>query len=201
MSRPRGPVPSRTADVQLRTFPSDDRSFRAFVRSALLTRKSATAAEVQARVRERYPVAVIRVQDELARRGDTLVWYAFRYGSVVDALAAPTVDWHAPGIAEAVIDDDRRFVSVGDELVAIIELPREAIIGRALEDFTNPDDPTIRDDIAAMWAEFVKTRVAESSIRYNRLDGTPRQLAFRIVADDPEPGRHRLKVRELAGAG
>ena len=201
MSRPRGPAPARTADVQLRTFPSDDRTFRAFVRAALTSTKSATSGQVQARVRERYPVAVVRVQDELARRGDTLVWYAFRYGSVVDALTAPPVDWLAPGIAEGVIDDDRRFVSVNDELAAIVELPREAIIGRALEDFANPDDPTIRDDIAAMWAEFVVTRLAESSIRFNRLDGTPRQLAFRIVADDPEPGRHRLKVRELRGPG
>jgi PAS domain-containing protein len=167
----------------------------------LLARKSATSGHVQARVRERYPLAVIRVQDELARRGDTIVWYAIRYGSVVDSLSAPTVDWTAPGIAEGVLEDDRRFVSVNDELAAIVELPREAIIGRALEDFTNPDDPTIRDDIAAMWAEFVVTRVAESSIRFNRLDGTHRQLAFRIVADDPEPGRHRLKVRVLRGSG
>ena len=202
MSRPRGSTPSRTADVQLRAFPSDDRSFRAFVRAALLRTTAATPSEVQARVRERYPVAVIRIQDELARRGDALVWYAFRYGSVIDAPVVAPVPWDEAGTAEAVIDDDRRFVSVNDELVAIVELPRDSILGRPLEDFTNPDDPTIRDDMAAMWAEFVETRVAESSIRFNRLDGTPRELAFRLVADEPEPGRHRLRVRVLPpGAG
>jgi PAS domain-containing protein len=197
MSRPRGPTPARSAAVQLRTFPSTDPTFRTFARAALLRTMSVTPGQFQTRVRERYPAAVIRVQDELARRGDMLVWYAFRYGSVVEAPATPVVDWDQPGLAEAVIDDGRRFISVNDELVAIVELPREAIIGRPLEDFTNPEDPTIRDDMAAMWAEFVETRLAESSIRFNRLDGTPRQLAFRIVADDPEPGRHRLRVREL----
>ena len=197
MSRPRGPAPSRTAGIQLRTFPSSDRTFRTFARAALLRTTSVTPGQFQTRVRERYPVAVVRVQDELARRGDALVWYAFRYGSVVDAPLGLGIDWDEAGLAEAVIDDHRRFVSVNDELLAIVELPRAAVLGRALDDFTNPEDPSISDDMAAMWAEFVGTRVAESSIRFNRLDGTPRELAFRIVGDDPVPGHHRLRVREL----
>jgi hypothetical protein len=51
--------------------------------------------------------------------------------------------------------------------------------------------------MAVLWGQFVETRWLESSIRFNRKDGRRRQFAFRIVADDPEPGRHRLRVVEL----
>jgi len=70
--------------------------------------------------------------------------------------------------------------------------------GRAVEEFTNPEDPSIREDLAALWRQFVETRWVESSIRFNRLDGRRRQFAYRIVADDPEPGLHRLRVVEIA---
>ena len=54
-----------------------------------------------------------------------------------------------------------------------------------------------REDIAVLWQQFVDTRWAESTIRFNRRDGRRRQFAYRIVADDPEPGRHRLRVAEI----
>ncbi len=186
-------------DIQLHTFPSDDRAFRAFAVSALEAVRPPATAVLQASLRVRYPVAAVRAQDGLARRGDEpVVWYAFRYGSVAAGPSPPgTYDWDDPSVAEAIIDDERRFVELNDALVAIVEQPREAIIGRAIEEFTNPADPTIREDLAALWAEFVDARSAESTIRFNRLDGRPRQLAYRIVADEPEPGRHRLRVREL----
>jgi PAS domain-containing protein len=95
-------------------------------------------------------------------------------------------------------------VDVNDALVAIVEQPRDVIVGRAIDEFTNPEDPTIREDIAVLWQQFVDTRWAESTIRFNRRDGRRRQFAYRIVADDPEPGRHRLRVSEIdptAGEG
>jgi hypothetical protein len=51
--------------------------------------------------------------------------------------------------------------------------------------------------MAALWQQFVETRWIESTIRFNRRDGRRRQFAFRLVADDPEPGRHRLRVVEI----
>jgi PAS domain-containing protein len=191
--------PTRTAAIQLRTFPSDDAAFLAFARAALRGVTATTANQLQAQLRARYPTAVVRAQEELARRGgDGVVWYAFRYGSIAARPAVPEpFDWDDPSVAEAIVDDDRRFVELNDALVAIVEQPRETIVGRAIEEFTNPDDPTIREDIAVLWGEFVEARTAESTIRFNRADGRLRQLAYRIVADDPETGRHRLRVREL----
>ncbi len=196
-SQGRGAAAARSSDVHLRTFPSDDQTFHGFSRAVLLRTVRSTPGELQVALRERYPAAIVRVQDELARRGDTLVWYAFRYGSIVDAPQTTPVDWDGPEVAEGIVDDDRRFVAVDDALARIVELPREQMLGRALEDFTNPDDPTIREDMARLWAEFVAARAGESTIRFNRADGRARELAYRIVADDPVPGQHRLRVREM----
>lgn len=183
----------------LRTFPSTDTAFAAYAREALAGTPTLSTRALQERLRERYPAAVVRAQDDLARRGgDRIAWYAFRYGGVAQAPVGPqSTDWTDPGIAWAIIDDQRRFVDLNDALAAIVEEPREAILGRAIEDFTNPNDPTIREDLAALWDHFVDARMAESTIRFNRADGRDRQLAYRIVADDPEPGLHLVRVLEL----
>jgi PAS domain-containing protein len=192
----------RPEDVVLRTFPSTDTAFAAFARQALEGTAGRSTRAFQERLRERYPAAVVRAQDDLARRGgDRIAWYAFRYGGVARAPVEPRpADWTDPGIAWAIIDDQRRFVDLNDALAAIVEEPREAILGRPIEDFTNPEDPTIREDLAALWSHFVEARMAESTIRFNRADGRPRQLAYRIVADDPEPGLHLVRVLELETA-
>jgi PAS domain-containing protein len=186
-------------EIQLRTFPSTDTAFAAFARAALAQLPAPTIPVLQAQIRQRYPAAVVRAQDELARRGGgPMVWYGFRFGNVAEGPSGPrAIDWSAADIPWAIIDDERRFVDLNDPLASIVELPREEILGRAIEDFTNPDDPTIRDDLGEMWRHFVDARRAESTIRFNRADGRPRQLAYRIVADDPEPGRHRIRVVEL----
>jgi PAS domain-containing protein len=186
-------------EIQLRTFPSRDTAFAAFAQEALAQLAAPTIPELQAHIRQRYPAAVVRAQDELARRGGgPIVWYGFRFGNVVENPAGSrAIDWTASDTPWAIIDDERRFVDLNDALAAIVELPRAEILGRAIEDFTNPDDPTIRDDLGEMWRHFVDARRAESTIRFNRADGRPRQLAYRIVADDPEPGRHRIRVVEL----
>jgi hypothetical protein len=188
------------AGIQLRTFPSRDTGFRAFVRDALADLATPMPADLQARVRERYPAAVVRPQDELARRGGgATVWYAFRHGTVaLPQAGSAAINWDDPASPWAIIDDERRFIDLNDALAAIVEVPRAEILGRAIEEFTNPNDPTIREDLAALWEQFVQARAAESTIRFNRLDGERRQLAYRIVADEPEPGRHRLRVREVA---
>ena len=77
------------------------------------------------------------------------------------------------------------IVCLGD-LMIVLDV---TIVGVAL--------PSIREDLAALWQQFVETRWVESSIRFNRMDGQRRQFAYRIVADDPEPGLHRLRVAEI----
>jgi PAS domain-containing protein len=189
----------RPVDIQLRTFPTADPTFHAFACEALDAMKRPSTRGLQDNIRIRYPLAGVRAQEDLARRGTgPLVWYAFRYGSVAHGPPGmPLIDWDGPEIAWGILDEERRFVDLSDALVTIVEQPRDAILGRAVEEFTNPEDPSIRDDIAVLWQQFVDTRWAESTIRFNRRDGSPRQFAFRIVADDPEPGRHRLRVAEI----
>jgi PAS domain-containing protein len=120
------------------------------------------------------------------------VWYAFRYGSALP----PAIDWESAE-AWATIDDERRFVEVSPALATIVEVPVEAMIGRPLEAFANADDPNVRADLVALWTEFGRIGVAGGTVRFNYGDGRPRQLAYRIVANDPVDGRHRLTVRAV----
>ena len=192
--------PEGDARIQLRTFPSADPNFHRYACDALDAIRRPSIGALQDAIRARYPTAVVREQNELARRGTgPRVWYAFRYGTVAHGPPGMRViDWDAADIAWAILDDQRRFVDLNEALAAIVELPRDAILGHAVEEFTNPADPSIQEDLAALWRQFVETRWVESTIRFNRMDGTHRQLAYRIVADDPEPGRHRLRVAEIA---
>ncbi len=192
-----GDGPIALGTIQLHTFPSADTDFRLFARRALGDLPRPTPDALQRAIRERYPMAVVRAQQELARRGNGsgLVWYAFRHGLV--GPSEEPADWDEPGLAWGVVDDDRRFVDVNEALAEIVELPREAIVGHAIEEFTNPDDPTAVDDIAELWRQFLRSGTAESTIRFNRMDGTERHLAYRIVANEAGEGRHRVRVREV----
>jgi PAS domain-containing protein len=183
-------------DVKLHAFPSRDREFVDFALAAwaVLPEPRSTEA-LQRALRVRYPAAVVTEQEELARHGDgPIIWYAFRTA----AIGAPAAEVSpARSGAWAIIDDERRFVEVNAALARIAELPASRMIGHRIEDFSNPNDPTIRDDIARLWAEFRSGGSLASTLRFNYADGRPRELAYRLVADADGPGRHRLTVRVL----
>ena len=122
------------------------------------------------------------------------MWYAFRTA----AIGMPAID-DAPAAepAWAILDDERRFVEVSPALAKIAELPARRMVGRQIEEFSNPADPTIRDDIARLWAEFRAGGALASTLRFNYADGRPREVAYRIDADADGPGRHRLSVRVI----
>ncbi len=192
----REPFVATPGPLRLQTFPSSDRAFRSFAQAALHRLPAPLLEDLQRAIRVRYPLAVVRPQDDLAREpGAATIWYAFRYGSA----NPPVVDW-AGTAAVAVVDDERRIVDLSDELSEIVELPRAAIVGRRLDEFTNPGDPTAREDLAALWDEFARVGILVSTLRFNYADGRPRELVFRIAADEAGPGRHRLLVRPLGGA-
>jgi len=183
--------------TRLHAFPSSDPAFAAFLQAAYDgLPEPRTPAALQRSVRARYPAAIVTDQDELARYDTSPpVWYAFRSGAVASKPEEPVADWHA----YAVLDDDRRFLEISDELAAIAELPAQAMVGHLLEEFANPADPSIREDIERLWVEFVRFRAVASTIRFNYADGRPRELSWWIEADQAGPGRHRLSVRELDG--
>ena len=178
--------------VRIRAFPSKDREFGRFARAALASLGSEPSTEaLQRSLRARYPTAVVRVQDELARHGSgPEIWYVLRT-SVLDAGPPP-----APRAAEAwaILDGDRRFVEVSPLLSKIVELPARHMLGHRVEDFSSADDPTIRDDIEQLWAEFERLGSITSTVRFNFADGRPRELEYRLDADADGPGRHRLSV-------
>lgn len=183
-------------DVKLHAFPSRDREFVEFAQAAwaVLPAPRSTDA-LQRALRVRYPAAVVTEQAELAQYGHgPTIWYAFRTAAVgaktLEAVSQRAGAW-------AIVDDERRFAEVSAGLARIAELPARRMVGHRIEDFSNPADPMIRDDIARLWAEFRSHGSLASTLRFNYADGRPRELAYRIVADADGPGRHRLTVRAL----
>ncbi len=186
-------------DVKLHAFPSRDREFLDFAQAAFNVMAEPRSTEaLQRALRVRYPAAVVTEQAELARHGDgPIVWYAFRTA----AIGIPPIGSdESEQEAWAIIDDERRFVKVSPALARIVELPVRRMLGHRIEDFSNPADPTVRDDIARLWTEFREGGAIASTVRFNYLDGRPRELAYRLTADDDGPGRHRLTVRVMPPA-
>lgn len=183
-------------DVTLRAFPSRDRDFRAFVEAAWAVLPAPRTPEaLQRALRVRYPAAVVTEQAELARHGEgPIVWYAFRTA----ALGVPEVD-EAPATTDAwaSLDDERQFIEVSPALAQIAEFPARTMVGHRIEDFSNPADPTIRDDIVRLWDEYRATGSLASTLRFNYADGRPRELAYRLAPEEGTPGRHRLTVQVL----
>lgn len=184
-------------DAKLHAFPSRDREFGDFAQAAFnVLAEPKTTEALQRALRVRYPAAVVTEQAELARHGDgPIVWYVFRTA----AIGIPPIGADPPEAAEAwaIIDDERRFLDVSPALAKIVELPPRRMLGHRIEDFSNPADPTVRDDIARLWAEFKDGGAIASTVRFNYLDGRPRELAYKLTADDDGEGRHRLVVRVL----
>ncbi len=178
--------------IDLHAFPSEDRDFIAFAHAALgVLPEPKSLSALQRALRVRYPAAVVTVQVELARHGEgPTVWYALRTAAVGSDADVPP---ERAG-AWAILDDDRRFVQVSAALARIAELPARRMVGHRIEDFSNPDDPTIVDDIARLWTEFRARGALSSTLRFNYLDGRPRELAYRLVASANGVGRHRLTV-------
>ena len=183
-------------DVKLHAFPSRDREFLEFAQSAFdLLPEPRTTEGLQRALRVRYPAAVVTQQAELARHGDgPMVWYAFRTAAIgIPPIGTETEEPEA----WAIIDDEMRFVEVSPELAKIVELPARRMIGHRIEDFSNPADPTVREDIARLWSEFREGGAIASTVRFNFLDGRPRELAYRLTANEDGEGRHRLAVRVI----
>jgi len=185
-------------DVRLQTFPSRDGEFQEFVAETWKGLPEPRTPDVlQRALRARYPAAIVKEQAELARHGGgPLVWYAFRTA----AIGTPN---GVPGAEEAwaILDDDRRFVEISPDLAAIAELPARRMLGHAVEEFSNPADPTIREDIERLWGEFKASGTLASTVRFNFADGRPRELAYQLTADAAGSGRHRLTVRVLPSQG
>jgi PAS domain-containing protein len=191
---------------RLQAFPTEDLAFRRYVAEAFAAVVADVEArpdailepeELQLRLRERYPAAVVRPRETLAEPvdGDEL-WYVYRFGSIAPGIRW----WEEPGHAWAILDDERLFVEVSTSLTAIVEAPRDVLLGLAVETFSNPDDETAGDDVRALWTEFLERGELHSTLRFRRLDGTQREIEYHVTREGAGPGRHLAVVREIERA-
>ena len=191
---------------RLQAFPAEDLAFRRFVANAFATllaevepRPDALLEpeELQVRLRARYPASVVRPRDQLADPGDgDLLWYVYRFGSISPGLRW----WEEPGHAWAIVDDDRRFVEVSTSLTEIVEAPREAILGQLVDGLSNPEDASALEDIRSLWAEFTERGELHATLRFRRLDGSPREIEYHVTREGAGPQRHLAIVREIETA-
>ena len=191
---------------RLQAFPAEDLAFRRFVADAFSTLLSEVdprpdallePEELQVRLRARYPAAVVRPRDRLADPGDgDVLWYVYRFGSVSPGLRW----WEEPGHAWAILDDDRRFVEVSTSLTEIVEAPRESILGQLVDGLANPEDASALEDIRSLWAEFMERGELHATLRFRRLDGSPREIEYHVTREGAGPERHLAVVPEIETA-
>ena len=191
---------------RLQAFPAEDLAFRRYVADAYSTllaevepRPDALLEpeELQVRLRGRYPAAVVRPRDGLADPGDgDQLWYVYRFGSISPGLRW----WEEPGHAWAILDDDRRFVEVSTSLTEIVEAPRDAILGQLVDGLANPEDASALEDISSLWAEFMDRGELHATLRFRRLDGSPREIEYHVTREGAGPQRHLAVVREIETA-
>lgn len=188
---------------RLQAFPPEDLAFRRWVADAFAALVAAASArpdgllepeDLQVRLRERYPAAVVRARDSLADPGDEeLLWYVYRFGSISAGLRW----WDEPGHAWAILDDDRQFVEVSTSLTEIVEVPRDGLLGRRVETFANPEDASMPEDAAALWGELQRRGELHSTLRFRRADGSPREIEYHVTREGAGPERHLAVVREI----
>ena len=194
------PAPSTP---RLQVFPVEDVAFRRWVQDAFEGLRAEAAdrprpvmdpGELQWRIRERYPAAVVRRRDPLAdpSAGDVL-WYVYRFGSVSPGRRW----WDEPGHPWAILDDERRFLDVATSLTEIVEAPRETLLGRPVEAFANADDITAPTDVRALWTSLLRHGELHSTLRFRRRDGSPRELEYHVTWDGAGESRHLVVVREI----
>ena len=195
-------MPARSLP-RLQAYPAEDLAFRRCVADAFAelladvgARPNARleTADLQWRLRERYPSAVVRQRDPLADPGEGEdLWYVYRFGSVRPGRRW----WEEPGHAWAILDDDRRFVEVSTSLAEIVEVPRELIIGRPVVAFANPGDVTVNADFDGLWAELLEKGELHATMRFARRDGSRREIEYHVTKDGAGPDRHLAVVREI----
>jgi PAS domain-containing protein len=187
---------------RLQAVPTEDLAFRRFVADAfarLLGDPDMPAdglpdpADLQARLRSRYPSAVVREEAPSAARQHETVWAVYRFGSVVPGRRW----WEEPGHAWAILDRDRLFVEVSTALAEMVEVPRDALVGQPVERLSNPDDVSAVDDVRGLWGELLAGGELHGTLRFRHLDGSPREIEYHVTRDAAGPGRHLAIVREI----
>lgn len=181
------------ARIKVHAFPSDDAAFRWFAEEELARMETPDPVRLQRAIRVCYPLAVVRVRSELARPpGDGDLWYVFRR-----ALTEPPAErWWMRQDAWVRLDRERMILDASERFAVIVEIPLTGLLGRRIEQLANPADPTAAEDVTILWTELVERGEVHGSLRFNRLDGSPRELEYHVAAEDPPGDAYRAVIRE-----
>jgi formate hydrogenlyase transcriptional activator len=91
-------------------------------------------------------------------------------------------------------DDDRHYREASVGASKLLGLPREEIIGRSLDDFTDPDFKPV---ISERWNALLSDGEQQGTIPLIGMDGTPHEVEY-VAKGEVLPVRHVLVLRDKA---
>ena len=97
-----------------------------------------------------------------------------------------------PAVPIVIADDDRHYRDVSVGTSKLLGLPREKLIGRSLDDFTEPDFKPV---ISERWRDFLKKGEQEGTLPLVGPDGDPREVEY-LAKKNVLPVRHLLVLRD-----
>jgi formate hydrogenlyase transcriptional activator len=97
-----------------------------------------------------------------------------------------------PAVPIVIADDDRHYREVSVGASKLLGLPREKIIGRSLDDFT---EPTFKPVITERWRDFLKKGEQAGTLPLVGADGDPREVEY-LAKGNVLPVRHLLVLHD-----
>ena len=97
-----------------------------------------------------------------------------------------------PSAPVLIADDDRHYREASVGASKLLGLPREEIIGRSLDDFT---EPSFKPVISERWRTFLEVGEQEGTLELVGPDGVPREVEY-IAKGNVLPVRHVVVLRE-----
>ncbi len=97
-----------------------------------------------------------------------------------------------PSVPILLADNDRQYREASVGASKLLGLPREKIIGRKLDDFT---EPSFRPVISERWRDFLKEGEQQGTLQLVGADGGPRAVEY-VAKGNVLPVRHVLVLRD-----
>ncbi|MEO5923674.1 MAG: sigma 54-interacting transcriptional regulator [Bryobacteraceae bacterium] len=104
---------------------------------------------------------------------------------------------HHPSAPILITDDERHYKDASSGAGKLLGLPREAIIGKTLDDFVAPE---LKPQISQLWQAFLQQGKQAGTLQLVGADGIPRQVEY-TVKGNVLPVRHLLVLKDEATRG